>query len=80
MIRQIAGVPSPGVTAIRLGASLVQLYTAMVYRGPGIVTDILEGLIVLLERDGFSNVADAVGVDVAKGQRLPPRSLKAKDQ
>ncbi len=52
---------------IRLGASLVQLYTAMVYHGPGIVTEILRGLIVLLERDGFGNVAEAVGLDVAKG-------------
>jgi dihydroorotate dehydrogenase len=48
---------------IRLGASLVQLYTALVYHGPGIVKQILDGLVVLLERDGFDNVAKAVGVD-----------------
>lgn len=46
---------------IRAGASLVQLYTALVYEGPAVVTRILEGLAQLLARDGFSNIADAVG-------------------
>jgi dihydroorotate dehydrogenase len=49
---------------IRLGASLVQLYTALVYRGPGIVKEILGGLTALLERDGAKRVADVVGADV----------------
>ena len=48
---------------IRLGASVVQLYTGLVYRGPGIVREILAGLVALLERDGFAGVADAVGAD-----------------
>lgn len=48
---------------IRLGASLVQLYTGLIYRGPGIVRDVLAGLVRLLERDGFATVADAVGAD-----------------
>jgi dihydroorotate dehydrogenase len=48
---------------IRLGASLVQLYTALVYRGPGIVKEILGGLAALLERDGAKRVADVVGAD-----------------
>lgn len=46
---------------IRLGASLVQLLTALVYEGPGIVKTINRGLVRLLERDGFANVAEAVG-------------------
>lgn len=46
---------------IRLGASLVQLYTALIYNGPGVVKQINEGLARLLERDGFSSVAAAVG-------------------
>ncbi len=50
---------------IRLGASLVQLLTALIYRGPGVVRAITMGLAQLLERDGFDNVADAVGVDAA---------------
>ena len=48
---------------IRLGASLVQLYTALVYRGPGLVKEILAGLEALLERDGAKRVADVVGAD-----------------
>ena len=41
--------------------SLVQLYSAMVYEGPGIARRILEGLEVLMRRDGFSSIAEAVG-------------------
>ena len=50
---------------IRLGASLVQLYTAMVYEGPGIARVILRRLLALLDRDGFDHVSDAVGADAA---------------
>lgn len=46
---------------IRAGASLVQLYTAMVYSGPGLGARIAEGLGQLMRRDGFANIADAVG-------------------
>jgi dihydroorotate dehydrogenase len=48
---------------IRLGASIVQLYTGLVYRGPRVVREILAGLVAQLERDGFASVADAVGAD-----------------
>ncbi len=48
---------------IRAGASLVQLYTALVYRGPGIVERIKRDLLVALEGDGFSTLAKAVGAD-----------------
>jgi dihydroorotate dehydrogenase len=48
---------------IRLGASLVQLMTALVYEGPGIAAQINRGLAHLLERDGVQHVAQAVGVD-----------------
>ena len=46
---------------IRAGAAAVQLYTALVYGGLSMVSDIAKGLDALLERDGFANVADAVG-------------------
>lgn len=46
---------------IRAGASLVQLYSAMVYHGPGLGARIAEGIEHLMERDGFTNLADAVG-------------------
>ena len=48
---------------IRLGASLVQLYSAMVFRGPGIVRQVNAGLARLLAQDGLGSVAEAVGVD-----------------
>ena len=48
---------------IRAGASLVQLYSALVYQGPGLVTEIKRDLVDLLARDGFLSVAQAVGAD-----------------
>jgi dihydroorotate dehydrogenase len=48
---------------IRSGASLVQLYTGLVYEGPGAVSRIVHGLAERLERDGFTSVAQAVGTD-----------------
>lgn len=47
---------------IRSGASLVQLYSALVYHGPGLARRIARDLDALLARDGFACVADAVGV------------------
>lgn len=46
---------------IRAGASAVQLYSAMVYQGLTLVPRIVDGLERLLARDGFANVAQAVG-------------------
>jgi dihydroorotate dehydrogenase len=46
---------------IRAGASLVQLYTALVYEGPGLARRICRELKALLARDGFARIADAVG-------------------
>ena len=46
---------------IRAGASAVQLYSALVYQGMSLVGEIARGLERLLERDGFANVAEAVG-------------------
>ncbi|MBL4916211.1 quinone-dependent dihydroorotate dehydrogenase [Szabonella alba] len=48
---------------IRAGASAVQIYTAMVYRGLGLAAEIATGLETLLARDGFASVAEAVGTD-----------------
>lgn len=46
---------------VRAGASLVQIYSAMVYAGPGIARAMTSGLEALMRRDGFASVADAVG-------------------
>ncbi len=48
---------------IRAGASLLQLYTAFVYQGPGLVERIKRGLAARLRADGFGRVAEAVGAD-----------------
>ncbi len=49
---------------IRSGASLVQLYTALVYKGPGLIKKIKHDLVELLERDGLQNISNAIGIDV----------------
>lgn len=46
---------------IRAGASLVQLYSALVYEGPGLGAKIVRGINRLMKRDGFSSIAEAVG-------------------
>jgi dihydroorotate dehydrogenase len=48
---------------IRSGASLVQLYSALIFHGPGLANAITRGLKRLLERDGFASVAEAIGAD-----------------
>ncbi len=49
---------------LRAGASVVQLYTGLVYEGPSIARDINRGLLDLLDRDGFNTVEDAVGAEL----------------
>ena len=48
---------------IRAGASLVQLYTAMVYEGPGIAMRIARGLAARLKREGLANISELVGTE-----------------
>lgn len=48
---------------VRAGASLIQVYTALIYRGPGLVAELLSGLAEGLRRDGFTTMAEAVGAD-----------------
>ena len=50
---------------LRAGADLVQLYTALIYEGPGLVTRVKRELAALMRRDGFGNVADVVGADAS---------------
>ncbi len=48
---------------IRAGASLVQVYSGLIYEGPGLPKKICKGLVKLLEKDGFKNIAEAVGAE-----------------
>ncbi|HXW21098.1 MAG TPA: dihydroorotate dehydrogenase (quinone), partial [Roseiarcus sp.] len=50
---------------VRAGASLVQLYTGLVYRGPLVVEEIVSGLPALLQADRCERLVEAVGVDAA---------------
>ena len=51
---------------IRAGAGLLQLYSALVYHGFGLVREICDGLEAQLARDGFSHLREAVGIDSQK--------------
>lgn len=53
--------PETAYEKIRAGASALQLYTALVWQGLGLVPRICAGLSRLLARDGFARIADAVG-------------------
>ena len=50
---------------ITAGASLIQLITGMIYRGPGVIKEINQGLVKLLKKDGLKNIKEAVGKDVS---------------
>ena len=48
---------------IKLGASLVQLITGLIYQGPTLVAEINNELPKLLKKDGFENISEAIGTD-----------------
>jgi dihydroorotate dehydrogenase len=50
---------------IRAGASLIQLYSALVFRGLGLVAEIKSALIAALERDSLDRLNELVGADAA---------------
>jgi dihydroorotate dehydrogenase len=50
---------------LRGGASLVQIYTGLVYEGPSLPRRINRELLVLLERDGFTELSQAIGADLS---------------
>jgi len=59
---------------IRAGASLVQLYTALIFGGWNLVERVKKGLVELLRRDGFASIAEAVGTEHNRGTpRQPPQ-------
>ena len=49
---------------IKLGASLVELITGMIYNGPGLIVEINYELVQMLKKDGYKNIKEAVGKDV----------------
>ena len=61
----VGGIDSPeeAYRRIRAGATLVELYTGLVYEGPGLIPRTLRRLVELLDRDGLERIQDAVGLD-----------------
>ncbi|MBL1438068.1 MAG: quinone-dependent dihydroorotate dehydrogenase [Rhodobacteraceae bacterium] len=55
--------PEQAFAKILAGASAVQLYTALVYKGIGLAADLAHGLDALMAKNGIANIADAVGTD-----------------
>lgn len=51
---------------IKLGASLLQLITGMIFEGPQVISEINYGLCQLLKKDGFKNIKEAIGIDSKK--------------
>jgi dihydroorotate dehydrogenase len=49
---------------IRLGATAVQIYSALIFDGPLLAAKIAKGLDALLRRDGFDHISEAIGVDL----------------
>jgi dihydroorotate dehydrogenase len=64
----VGGIDSPqeAYKRIRAGASLLQVYTAIIYKGPGVIGEINRGLVELLKKDGFVNIKEAIGCDIPK--------------
>ncbi len=48
---------------IKAGASLVQVYSALIFKGPELISDINRGLVQLLQRDGYGSITEAIGAD-----------------
>ena len=71
--RQVTPVPAPVYAArgnaeqayarLRAGASLIQLYSALVYEGPYLARRINAGLKKLMARDGFTHISEVIGID-----------------
>jgi len=49
---------------LKAGASLVQSYTGMIFEGPSMVRDINQGVLKLMEEDGFNNISEVIGSDL----------------
>lgn len=48
---------------IKAGASLIQVYSMLIYKGPALIKEINEGLVTLLQKDGYSHISEAIGAD-----------------
>lgn len=65
LLISVGGISTPeeAYRRIRAGASLVQLYSSLIFKGPEMVEDINTGLIDLLAQDGYTSITQAIGAD-----------------
>ncbi|MCL6452248.1 MAG: quinone-dependent dihydroorotate dehydrogenase [Alicyclobacillus sp.] len=61
---------SDAYAKVLAGASLVQLYTALIYRGPGVVGELVRGLAQRLRADGYAHLQEAIGRDAHAPHRV----------
>ncbi len=59
---------------IKAGASLIQMITGMIFEGPQVISEINQGLVRLLERDGYKSVGEAVGSGLPTSRSVRPAS------
>jgi len=61
----VGGIDSPeeAYRRIKAGASLIQVFSMLIYRGPQLIKDINDGLVKLIQEDGYENISQAIGVD-----------------
>ena len=71
-IVSVGGIDSPeeAYKRIRAGASLLQIYSGIIYKGPSLVGEINRGITEFLKRDGFNHISEAVGIDIPKKLEL----------
>jgi dihydroorotate dehydrogenase len=51
---------------IKAGASLVQIYSSFIFKGPKVIEDINRGLIAKLKEDGYSHISEVIGIDLKR--------------
>ncbi|WP_457608133.1 quinone-dependent dihydroorotate dehydrogenase [Nitratifractor sp.] len=65
LLISVGGIDSPeeAYERIRMGASLVQIYSLLIYEGPALIRRINEGLVRLLKADGYRHISEAIGAE-----------------
>jgi dihydroorotate dehydrogenase len=55
--------PEEAYRRLKAGASLIQIYSSLIFKGPSLPRDINRGILKLMKRDGFSNISEVIGSD-----------------
>lgn len=80
----VGGIDSPqeAYERIKLGASLVQVYSGLVFQGPSLCKNINEGLLQCIQADGFTHLHEALGQDIKTKPktRKKPNADKTQDK